>query len=150
MAWRKPRKKRPAEKGVPAGYDSKFEAHLDKEILNDNWIHVPTPDPDPIPYVVEHTYHTDFVLYNKEEDKHIYLEAKGRFWDYQEYNKYIWVKEALAANEELIFLFADPHAPMPATKRRKDGTKFSHAEWATKNGFRWFSEGSLPEEWRKE
>ena len=36
---------------------------------------------------------------------------------------------------------------MPQAKRRKDGTKRSHAEWAEANKFRWFSRFSLPKEW---
>ena len=36
---------------------------------------------------------------------------------------------------------------MPNAKRRKDGTKRSHAEWANTNGFRWFSEESIPASW---
>jgi len=44
-------------------------------------------------------------------------------------------------------LFADPNAPMPQAKRRKDGTKRNHAEWASSKGFRWFSEDSIPEDW---
>ena len=36
---------------------------------------------------------------------------------------------------------------MPQAKRRKDGTKRSHGEWATSKGFRWYSEQSLPDEW---
>ena len=36
---------------------------------------------------------------------------------------------------------------MPQAKRRKDGTKRSHGEWASSNGFRWYSEDSLPNEW---
>lgn len=149
MPYRKPRKPRKKESGVPKGYDSKFEAYLDKQVLSDEWYYVPTPDPDPIHYTVEHTYHTDFVHYDEENDKIIYLEAKGRFWDYAEYNKYIHVRKSLGENEELVFLFAEPYAAMPATKRRKDGTKFSHKEWAEKNGFRWFDEFNLPDEWRK-
>lgn len=144
---RKPRKARPKEKHVPHGYDSGFEAHLDKEVLDSNWVYVPTPDPEPVTYVVEHTYHTDFI--RKEGDETIMLEAKGRFWDYQEYNKYIWIKKALPEDHELVFLFAEPNAPMPGARRRKDGTKYSHAEWAERNGFRWFSEFNLPEEWQK-
>ena len=46
-----------------------------------------------------------------------------------------------------MFLFANPAAPMPAAKRRKDGTKRSHAEWAEANGFRWFSEETIPDDW---
>ena len=48
---------------------------------------------------------------------------------------------------ELVFLFANPSAPMSGAKRRKDGTKRSHAEWAWSNGFRWFSEESIPDAW---
>lgn len=44
-------------------------------------------------------------------------------------------------------MFANPSAPMPGAKRRKDGTKRSHAEWANANGFRWFSEDTIPNEW---
>ena len=47
---------------------------------------------------------------------------------------------------ELVFLFSNPSAPMPGAKRRRDGTKRSHGEWASKNGFRWYSAESLPKE----
>ena len=36
---------------------------------------------------------------------------------------------------------------MPAAKRRKNGTKFTHAEWAEKNKFKWYSEKTFPKEW---
>ena len=36
---------------------------------------------------------------------------------------------------------------MPQAKRRKDGTKRSHGEWASANDFRWFSENSIPDNW---
>jgi len=145
---RKPRAHRAKEKGVPKGYDSTFEKTLHKKVLSSKWIHIPTPSPDPISYHVEHKYHTDFILI-EEDGKEILLEAKGRFWDYEEYNKYIWIKKALTSEQELVFLFAQPSAAMPATKTRKDGTKFSHAEWATRNGFRHFDEFSLPKEWKR-
>ena len=48
---------------------------------------------------------------------------------------------------ELVFLFASPSAPMPYARRRRDGTKFSHSEWAEKNKFKWYSEKTFPEEW---
>jgi hypothetical protein len=59
----------------------------------------------------------------------------------------VWIKKILPKDTELVFLFANPSAPMPGAKRRKDGTKRSHAEWAWKNGFRWFSEDSIPDSW---
>jgi len=98
-----------------------------------------------VKYVIEHKYEPDFV--RKIGRKKILLESKGRFWDFAEYNKYVWVKKNLPKNTELVFLFANPSAPMPGAKRRKDGTKRSHAEWANANGFRWFSEDTIPNEW---
>jgi len=121
-------------------YDSIWEAVLHESILKD-WVH----HSDKISYVVEHTYEPDFK--REIEGKTILLESKGRFWDHAEYSKYIWIKKNLPTKCELIFLFANPSAPMPAAKRRKDGTKRSHGEWASANGFRWFSEDSIPDGW---
>tara|TARA_R100001163_G_C5019492_1_gene162702 strand:+ start:288 stop:716 length:429 start_codon:yes stop_codon:yes gene_type:complete len=140
---RKPRKKRPVEKGLPKGYDSKWEYELHQEELK-NWEH----HNGIIEYTIEHKYHPDFIKIIN--DKVIYLEAKGRFWDYPEYSKYIWIRKALPKECELVFLFSDPYAPMPAAKKRKDGTKRSHAEWAEKNKFRWFSRDNLPDSWKEE
>ena len=125
---------------MPSGYDSKWEAHLHGELLKD-WKH----HSEKVPYVVEHTYHPDFV--RRLGSTKILLEAKGRFWDYAEFSKYIWIKKTLMPSTELVFIFANPQAPMPGAKKRKDGTKRSHAEWAEANGFRWFSEYNLPDEW---
>ena len=36
---------------------------------------------------------------------------------------------------------------MPNSKMRKDGTKRTHGEWATSNGFRWYTEDTLPDAW---
>ena len=138
--FRKPRVKRPVEKEVVTGYDSNWEYELHSGIL-DGWsFHV-----DKIDYVVEHYYEPDFI--RTLEGKTILLEAKGRFWDYAEYSKYIWICKALPEDTELVFLFANPSAPMPQAKRRKDGTKRSHGEWASANDFRWFSEDSIPDNW---
>ena len=67
--------------------------------------------------------------------------------DYSEYNKYVWIRKSLKPNQELVFLFSSPSSPMPQAKRRKDGTKRSHAEWAETNNFKWYSEHTLPKEW---
>tara|TARA_R110000851_G_scaffold69273_4_gene155220 strand:+ start:1524 stop:1997 length:474 start_codon:yes stop_codon:yes gene_type:complete len=137
---RKNKVPRPVEKNLVTGYDSSFEYELHSTILNEWKFH-----PDKIKYVIEHTYEPDFI---KEIDGiTILLEAKGRFWDYAEFSKYIWIKKILKDTEELVFLFANPSAPMPQAKRRKDGTKRSHGEWATANGFRWFSKWSMPDDW---
>lgn len=141
---RKRRVKRPVEKKSYdrslKGYDSNWEYELHTGILKDWDIHTDTVD-----YIVEHTYHPDFI--KKIKGTTIFLEAKGRFWDHAEHNKYVWVKKALPKKIELVFLFADPAAPMPGATRRKDGTKRSHAEWAERNGFRWYSVYNIPKEW---
>ena len=140
--FRKPRKVRPIEKDLPKGYDSQWEYILHRNSLQ-GWAH----HSDKVEYFVEHKYEPDFtkVINNTE----YLLEAKGRFWDYNEYNKYIWIRKSLKANQELVFLFSSPSSPMPQAKRRKDGSKRTHAEWAEKNKFRWFSEHTLPKEWIK-
>lgn len=129
VGYRKPRIIRPKEKDVPKGYDSKWEHKLHTTILKD-WKH----HSDKVSYIVEHDYEPDFV--KTIGDKEYLLEAKGRFWDYQEYNKYVWIRKALKPNQELVFLFSSPSSPMPQAKRRKDGTKRSHAEWPLKVFFR--------------
>lgn len=141
--YRKPRKIRPTEKDVPKGYDSKWEYNLHNSVLK-NWKH----HTDKINYTVEHTYEPDFT--KTINDIEYLLEAKGRFWDYNEYNKYVWIRKTLKPNQELIFLFSSPTSPMPQAKRRKDGTKRSHAEWAEKNNFKWYSEHNLPEDFKNE
>ena len=137
---RKKRILRPVEDNLVKGYDSNFEYELHTSILKDWDIHS-----DTLEYIVEHTYHPDFI--KKICNKTIYIEAKVRFWDSAEFSKYIWIQKALPKDVELVFLFANPSAPMPQAKRRKDGTKRSHAEWAKANGFRWFSRFSMPKEW---
>lgn len=137
---RVPRKKRPIEKGLPKGYDSKWEYDLHQEELQ-HWEH----HNGIIEYSIPHKYHPDFIRIL--ENKVIYLEAKGRFWDYAEYSKYVHIREALPKNMELVFLFQKPYAPMPQAKKRKDGTKRTHAEWAETNNFKWYSEDTLPKEW---
>ena len=139
---RKPRVKRPVHKGLPKGYDSKWEYELHQNELK-NWEH----HKGLIEYSIQHKYHPDFIKVI--DNKIIYLEAKGRFWDYPEYSKYKWVREYLPADCELVFLFSDPYAAMPAAKKRKDGTKRSHAEWAERNKFRWFHKDNLPKSWRE-
>tara|TARA_Y100000361_G_C11140382_1_gene334680 strand:+ start:1066 stop:1512 length:447 start_codon:yes stop_codon:yes gene_type:complete len=143
MPRRVPRKPRPKKTNVPKGYDSTWEYNIHQTILQD-WKH----HWDKIDYIVEHTYEPDFVkLINGQT---ILLEAKGRFWDYAEYSKYIWIRESLQeqiGEFELVFLFQKPFAPMPGAKKRKDGTKRTHAEWAETNNFTWYSEETLPKEW---
>ena len=143
MTRRVPRKPRPKKVNVPKGYDSLWEAELHKTILQD-WKH----HWDNISYVVNHKYEPDFVKVI--DGVTILLEAKGRFWDYAEYSKYIHIRTALPKDYELMFLFQKPLAPMPQAKKRKDGTKRTHAEWAETNNFIWYSEDTLPDNWRED
>ena len=136
---RKPRVKRPSKEKIK-GYDSVWEYILHDTLLKD-WEH----HTEKVKYVVEHNYQPDFT--RALQGTLILLESKGRFWDYAEYSKYIWVKKHLPINVELVFLFANASAPMPGSKIRKDGTKRTHGEWATANGFRWYTEDTLPDEW---
>jgi len=139
--FRKPRKVRPIEKDLPKGYDSNWEYKLHTNQLK-SWSH----HGDTVAYIVEHTYEPDFrKAFNNVE---YLIEAKGRFWDFAEYSKYIHIREALPKGYELVFLFQKPFAPMPAAKKRKDGTKRTHAEWADTNNFKWYNEESLPHEWK--
>jgi hypothetical protein len=143
MPKRVPRKPRPKKINVPKGYDSLWEYDIHQTILKD-WKH----HWDTIKYVVHHKYEADFV---KEFDgKIVLLEAKGRFWDYAEYSKYIHIREALPDYMELVFLFQKPFSAMPGAKVRKDGTKRTHAEWAETNNFTWYNEETLPEDWKSE
>ena len=138
MPARKPRVKRPNLRHL--GYDCIWEANLHESILKD-WEHLT----ESVSYITHHTYKPDFI--RKIKGKKILLESKGRFWDHAEYSKYLWVQKALPKNTELVFLFANPASPMPGAKRRKDGTKRTHAEWAETNGFRWYSEDTMPDKW---
>ena len=143
MPKRVPRKPRPKKTNVPKGYDSLWEYDIHQTILKD-WKH----HWDTIKYVVHNKYEADFV---KEFDgKIVLLEAKGRFWDYAEYSKYVHIREALPDYMELVFLFQKPFSAMPGAKVRKDGTKRTHAESAEINNFTWYSEETLPEEWKSE
>ena len=134
---RKPRNKRPNERYK--GYDSRFEYDLHKGVLRSWKAHDGS-----VRYVVEKRYFPDFT--KKVHGKVYYIEAKGRFWDSDEYSKYIHVRESLTIDEEIIFIFYNPNHPMPRAKRRKDGTKRTHAEWAADHGFRWFTMENFSEE----
>lgn len=139
--YRKKRVVRPlVKKPDLKGYDSNWEYLLHSSILKDWSIHA-----EVVQYTIDHTYHPDFIRII--DGKKILLEAKGRFWDHAEHSKYVWVKKYLPEDTELVFLFAEPTAPMPQAKRRKDGTKRTHSEWAESKGFRWYSSRSIPKDW---
>lgn len=86
-----------------------------------------------IPYVLERTYTPDFELV----DHGFFVEAKGLL-DRDSKAKMIAVKKQ-HPEIDVRFCFMD-------AKKKIPGTKQSHGEWATKNGFLW-CERELPEEW---
>lgn len=97
--------------------------------------------PSPIDYVIEHKYTPDFYFEN--HGVHYYLEVKGYFQDAHEIQKYVWIKDELdrmtvgGRTSLLVFVFENPHKPIHFKAKKKDGTKMTHAQWATKNGFQW-------------
>lgn len=119
-------------KGTP--YDSLLEKNLHETVLKDCRFHDKL---DKISYVEPHTYEPDFVY--ERDDKIFYIETKGRFRDSGEARKYIFIDKELRhapKRSELVFVWDKANTPFPFSKRRKDGTRMSHEEWADKEGFR--------------
>lgn len=137
------RRTRTKKKAVPAGYDSALEHQLHNKELK-GWEYHPT---ERISYVVPSTYEPDFK--GKIGSKTILVEVKGRFRTREEASKYIHIRQSLdQEKEELIFIFQDANKPMPFVKKRKDGTKQTHGEWAQKNGFVFYClKKGLPKKW---
>lgn len=126
-------------KGTP--YDSLFERDLHLRVLQEARFHDKT---DHISYTVPHTYEPDFVL--EKEGITYFIETKGRFRDSTEARKYLFVRKSLEANQELVFVWNKANTIFPFAKKRKDGTKATQEEWATKNGFRhWVQTEFRPE-----
>lgn len=120
----------------PKGYDSFFEKELHEGILSDLEHH-----PDRITYTQTKTYEPDFRITTKQGT--ILIEAKGRFRDSEEARKYVDIRDCLPDKHELVFVFMKTSTPMPFAKKRKDGTKYTHQEWAEKNKFRWFTKETI-------
>ncbi len=118
---------------------SKFEVDLKKKLKNCRY------EPTKVPYTWEAEYVPDFV---PKDSPNILIEAKGRFRTRAEARKYVAVQKS-NPDVEVVFVFMAPNVPMPGARRRKDGTKLTHKEWAEKSGFRWYTLQTLPEEWCK-
>jgi len=76
------------------------------------------------------------------------IEVKGYFRNSAEAAKYLCIKEQYP-HLELVFVFANPSKPIPWAKRRKDGSRMTHAEWAEQKGFTYYSVNNTPKEWGK-
>lgn len=101
--------------------------------------------PKPLPYHVQHLYNPDLALSHPSGSGTTFVEIKGYFQDAAEAAKYTWVKKCLKDGDELVFVFEKPDKAMHWLKVRKDGTKQTMAEWATKNGFKYYSEEEFVE-----
>lgn len=120
------------------GYDSKLEQRLHEGPLNGAQHHSVK-----VPYNWEHTYEPDFVVLA--DGITTLVECKGYFMDRDDATKYVWVRKSLPEDHRLVFCFESPHKPIHFQSKRKDGSKMTHAEWAEKNDFLWFSENSINE-----
>ena len=118
------------------GYDSKLEQRVHEGPLKDAKHHSTK-----VPYVWEHRYEPDFVL--ESESSKTLVECKGYFMDRDDASKYLWVRKALPPTTELVFCFEHPHKAIHFQAKKQDGTKMTHAQWAEKNGFRWFDETTI-------
>lgn len=105
------------------GYRSKFEARVADRLSK---IKVAADyEVTKINYILCKTYTPDFTT-----DDGIYLEVKGVL-DQQSRSKMSSVKEQ-HPDLDIRFVFMDPHKRCP-------GLKTTHAEWADKNGFLWYT-----------
>jgi hypothetical protein len=89
-----------------------------------------------LPYTLEGTYNPDLLLV----DSGIIVELKGVL-DREAKRKMIAVRKQYPDKDiRIVFMNANKKVP---------GTKQTHGEWATKNGYTW-AEGKIPEEWLNE
>lgn len=135
---------RPRDAGLKGtGYDSNLEKRLHEGPLKDAEHHAGV-----VKYTWEHKYEPDFVV--RTGGVTYLVECKGYFMDRDDATKYVWVRKALPDDQELVFCFETPHKAIHFQSKRQDGTKMTHAEWADKNGFRWFNESTIATLWLTE
>ena len=127
----------------PKGYDSWFEYDAHKNHLTNCSFHT-----EWINYVTHSKYEPDF-KYVDSRGYVTYIETKGRFRDSAEARKYKSVRSSLKKSEILVFIFQNPNTPFPHARKRKDGTKKTHGEWAELNGFTHYTLDTIPKEWMK-
>lgn len=133
MGRRKVRKKQ----SLPKGIDSKLELTLSQSALQGcNW------KPKSLEYYVHKEYHPD-AQYGD-----LLIEIKGYFRTSAEASKYVHI-QAQNSEYELVFIFANPDKPITWAKRRKDGTRMTHAQWADRNNFKYYSTHNTPKEWSR-
>lgn len=130
MARKRYRPRKESEiKGTP--YDSLLEKRLHETKLSDCLFHEKEYE---VKYSVPHTYEPDFIYVNG--DITYYIETKGRFTDSAEARKYVFIRDYLPPNSQLVFVWDKTNTAFPFSRRRKDGTRMNNEEWADKHGFR--------------
>lgn len=112
-----------SEKKRRSKLESKFE-----EILKESKIEYEY-ETTKIPYIVPESNHNYIVDFSGSNG--IQYEVKGWLSNHQERQKYILVKQQ-NPELDLRFVFDNPN-------KLCGGTKYSHAKWADKFGFRWCS-----------
>ena len=116
--------------GYKSGFERSFVANLNSRGIKFLY------EVEKIPYVLERTYNPDFKMVGHK----FFIETKGLL-DRESKAKMLAVKKQHPELDiRFVFMAAD---------RRIPGSKQTHAEWATKNGFKW-AEGIAPEEWFNE
>jgi hypothetical protein len=133
-------------KSLPKGYDSKLELRLHEGAFKGTQHH-PSKE-DLINYTIPHTYEYDFLF--EHNNKMYVVEAKGRLRDSSEASKYKHIRDNLVdwhvyknsrcTSIEIVLLFENANTVFPFAKKRSDGTKKDHGEWADTNDFRWLCE----------
>ncbi len=88
-----------------------------------------------LPYVLNGTYHPDFILANG-----IIIEVKGKL-DQQSKRKMIAIRKQYP-ELDIRFLLMEANKKVP-------GTKQTHEKWCDRNGYLW-AIGTVPEEWISE
>lgn len=86
-----------------------------------------------LPYTLQGEYRPDFVI----KSSGIIVEAKG-FLDRDSKRKMIAVKQQ-HPELDIRFLFQQ-------ADKKMQGSKKTHGEWATRNGFK-YAEGEIPDDW---
>ena len=113
-------------------YRSNFEAEVAKILKG--WKY----ESYGLDYISRHRYIPDFTK------GRTLIEVKGHFRTAGEAAKYIDIRRD---NPKfiLVFLFMNPNTPMPNTRKRKDGTRYTVSQWADKNDFKWYTVDTIKE-----
>lgn len=120
-------------------YRSRFEERVGRKLKSCEY------EPYFVPYQYKAVYLPDFIPKGRSD---ILIECKGFFRNKQESRKYVAVADS---NPDLtiVFILMNPKRAMPGVTKRKDGTKYSMAEWCDNHDFPWYTEHNLPKEFCK-